>query len=179
MPGAAPPGGGLVVRRRHCRVPLETEAATEERLAAYLALVERPLAALLARDRLERLGVGQYRYRSRPFRLLRFELVPTLDLWARWDPPRLAVHSGDCRIHGLGRWERSLAFELAADLAPVPGALEGELRASLVTAASLPGWGRQLAGAALDQVVERIERRLRRGLRKDLLTWLLDHGVSG
>lgn len=179
IPGAEPPGGGLVVRRRQCRVPLEMEAATQERLAAYLAQVDRPLAALLARDRLERLGEGHYRYRSRPFRVLRFEVVPTLDLWARWQPPRLTVLSGDCRIHGLGRWERSLAFQLAAELAPAPGALEGELRASLGTAGSLPGWGRQLAGAALDQVVERIERRLRRGLRKDLLTWLLDHGVSG
>lgn len=179
IPGAVPPGGGAVLRLRHCRVPLETERATPERLATYLAQVERPLAALLARDRLERLDEGHFRYRSRPFRLLRFTLVPTLELRAGWQPPRLVVRSGECRILGLGRWERVLAFELAAELVPVSGALEGELQASLATAGSWPGWGRQLAGAALDQVVERIERRLLRGLRKDLLTWLLDPGVSG
>ncbi len=160
-------------------MPLDLERATPERLAAYLSQVERPLAALLARDRLERLEEGRYRYRSRPFRLLGFELVPTLELRARWQAPRLEVASLDCRILGLGRWERSLAFALAASLTPEPRALEAGLQASLDTVGPLPGWGRQLAALALDQVVERIERRLQRGLRKDLLTWLLDPGVSG
>lgn len=178
-PRAAPPGGVAVVRTRHCRVPLEAERATPERLAAYLAQVDRPLAALLARDRLERLGEGHYCYRSRPFRLLRFELVPTLELRARWQASRLEVRSGECRILGLGRWERSLTFELAAELAPGSRALDGALQATLVTARPLPAWGRQLAGVALEQVIERIERRLLRGLRKNLLTWLLDPGVSG
>jgi hypothetical protein len=50
---------------------------------------------------------------------------------------------------------------------------------SLRLAPAVPGWGRALAGRALDQVVDRIERRLRRGLRLDLLTWVLDPGVSG
>jgi hypothetical protein len=43
----------------------------------------------------------------------------------------------------------------------------------------LPAWSRSLAGAALEQVLDRIERRVERGLRKDLLTWLLDAAVSG
>ncbi|MFM7264411.1 MAG: DUF1997 domain-containing protein [Cyanobium sp.] len=163
------------------------EAGTgAERLAAYLALVDRPVAALLARDRLERLGGGRFLYRSRPFQLLGLALVPTLELEARWQEPWLEVVSGACRLVGLGRWEGELAFSLAARLmavaegAEMPAAgLVGELQVSLRLAPAVPGWGRALAGRALDQVVDRIERRLRRGLRQDLLTWLLDPGVSG
>jgi hypothetical protein len=55
----------------------------------------------------------------------------------------------------------------------------GEVQVSLRLAPSVPLWGRSLAGRALDQVVDRIERRLGRGLRQDLLTWVLDPGVSG
>ena len=173
-----PSRGVPVCRSRRCDLPLEDPRATAERLGAYLALVDRPVAALLARDRLERLGPGRFTYRSRPFRLLRFELVPSLQLRACWRESELEVVSGECRIAGLGRWERSLAFELAATLRPASCRLAGEVRVTLFTAPSLPGWGRALASRALDQVLERIERRLRRGLRKDLLTWLLDPPVS-
>lgn len=179
-PASPDPSRGVpVYRSRRCDLPLDDPRATAERLGAYLARVDRPVAALLARDRLERLGPGLFRYRSRPFRLLRFELVPTLQLRARWQQPELEVVSGECRIVGLGRWERSLAFELAATLRPGARCLHGEVRLTLFTAPSLPAWGRDLAGRALDQVLERIERRLRRGLRKDLLTWLWDAPDSG
>ncbi|MEB3172060.1 MAG: DUF1997 domain-containing protein [Synechococcaceae cyanobacterium] len=189
---ASPPRGEPLVRRRRCRVALPQAAAGAERLEAYLALVDRPLAALLARDRLERLGDGRYLYRSRPFRLLGLTLVPTLELEARWREPWLEVASGACRLVGLGRWEGSLAFGLAARLRAEPAgiagaeaaagaspALVGELEVALKLAPAVPGWGRALAGRGLDQVVDRIERRLRRGLRQDALTWGLDPGVSG
>lgn len=180
-----------LTRTRRCLVPLPEAGVGAERLAAYLAQVDRPVAALLARDRLERLGEGRFRYRSRPFRLLHLELTPTVELEARWQEPWLEVASVACRLVGLGRWDGSLAFSLAARLMaqsaegssagllePSAGLL-GELQVSLQLAPIVPGWGRALAGRALDQVVDRIERRLQRGLRQDLLTWVLDPGVSG
>jgi hypothetical protein len=190
MPMAASPAstpsswrGEPLIRRRRCVLALPEAAANPERLAAYLALVDRPVVALLARDRLQRLGGGRFVYRSRPFSLLRFALVPTLELQARWRDPWLEVESVSCRLVGLGRWEESLAFALAARLTAGPGgepaAVVGEVQVSLRLAPAVPLWGRSLAGRALDQVVDRIERRLGRGLRKDLLTWVLDPGVSG
>lgn len=178
--------GEPLIRRRRCVLALPEAAAKPQRLAAYLALVDRPVVALLARDRLQRLGDGRFVYRSRPFSLLRFALVPTLELQARWRDPWLEVESVSCRLVGLGRWEESLAFALGARLAAEPGsaggepaAVVGEVQVSLRLAPSVPLWGRSLAGRALDQVVDRIERRLGRGLRQDLLTWVLDPGVSG
>jgi hypothetical protein len=170
---------GLVVRERHCHLNLEKGAAAAERLASYLALVDRPLAALLARDRLRRIRTGHFTYSSRPFRLLRFELVPSLALDGHWEEEELWIRSADCRIEGLGRWERALAFDLQAQLRPVADGLDGWARVSLALPPTLPGWSHPLAGIALEQVLERIERRLHRGLRKDLLTWLLDPAVSG
>jgi hypothetical protein len=50
--GAPHPTGldtpGLVVRERQCRLGLEPRIATQQQLAAYLALVDRPVTALLA-----------------------------------------------------------------------------------------------------------------------------------
>lgn len=172
-------------RRCHLLVP-EASGATPERIAAYLAQVDRPMAALLARDRLERLGDGRYLYRSRPFQLLHLALVPTLELEACWQESALRVVSGRARLEGLGRWEEALTFRLAARLAAEPErgsegdpGVSGEVEVALRLAPIVPGWGRALAGRALEQVLDRIERRLRRGLRQDLLTWLWDPGVSG
>jgi hypothetical protein len=52
-----------LVCTRRCLLVVPEAGATPERLAAYLALVDRPVAALLARDRLERLGGGRFLYR--------------------------------------------------------------------------------------------------------------------
>lgn len=168
-----------VVRERHCRVHLEHEAATAERLAAYLAMVDRPVTALLSRDRLRRSSTGHFTYSSRPLRLLRFKLVPSLALRAFWGSGELEINVTDCRIEGLGRWERALDFDLQAQLRPVAGGLEGKARVSLALPPALPSWSQSLAGTALEQVLDRIERRLNHGLRNDLLTWLLDPAVSG
>jgi hypothetical protein len=170
---------GLVVRQRHCRLALEPMATTERQLAAYLALVDRPVSALLARDRLRRLQPGLFTYSSRPFRLLRFELVPSLELLAVWEGGELSLRCSDCRIVGLGRLERALRFDLSARLRPVPEGIDGLARVSLALLPGLPAWSLSLAGTALEQVLDRVEHRLQRGLRKDLLTWLLDPAVSG
>jgi hypothetical protein len=170
---------GLVERERHCRLVLEAMATTEQQISAYLALVDRPVSALLARDRLRQLQPGRFSYSSRPFRLLRFELVPSVEILAVWEGGELRLRCSDCRIVGLGRLERALRFALSASLRPAPEGIDGLARVSLALRPGLPAWAFSLAGNALEQVLDRVERRLVRGLRKDLLTWLLDPAVSG
>jgi hypothetical protein len=174
-----PPGSVLVVRERPCLLQVPEARASSERVAAYLSSVDRPVGALLARDRLQSSAEGQFLYQSRPFRLLRFELVPTLEFSALWRDGELRIRSGDCRLVGLGRWERRLRFALSAHLRPRADGLEGVAQVSLALPPALPVWARALTGAALEQVLDRIEGRVGRGLRKDLLTWLLDPAVSG
>lgn len=167
-----------VSKARHCFLPLDAPRATPERLAEYLSLVDRPLTALLARARLKRLAPGCFVYQSQRLRLLRFELIPTLRLQAQWEADELRIHSIESRISGLGRWDQIITFGLAASLRPEEAGLAGEVRITLSTPRAFPPWGRPLAGAALDQALGRIERRLQRGLRKDLLTWLCDTADS-
>lgn len=178
--GASPPAAPAphqaepVVRRRRIALEFQDPRATPERLAAYLSLRDRPVRALLARERLELLGEGRFLYRSRPFRVLRFELIPTLELRARWRDPRLEILCEQCRLVGLGPWERALVFEMTAEMRAGPPGLEGEIQVRLLSSRSLPGWGRSLAARGLEQVLTRIERRIGRGLIPDLHSWLLD-----
>jgi hypothetical protein len=166
-------------RSRRCLLSLEDPGADRERLAAYLALVDRPMAALLARDRLEPLSPGRFLYRSRSSLFLGRELRPTLELQVSWDGERLQMASRRCRIAGLGRWEEVVRLVLSAELWPGPSCLEGEAAISLELPQVLTSLARPLIVGALDLALERIELRLQRGLRRDLLVWLMDPGVSG
>jgi hypothetical protein len=180
-PGQAPSplDAVAVVRSRRIALLVPESAATPQRLATYLSLRDRPVLSLLARDRVEPLQPGRYLYRSRPLRLLGMEIHPSLQLRASWRDPVLEIVSESCQILGLGPWARALAFALRAHLRPGPQGLEGELEVSLRLSSSLPGWGRSLTGRGLEQVVDRIERRVQAGLRDDLRRWLLDTAVSG
>lgn len=161
-----------VVRRRHLLLPIAVPTASREHLAAYLALVDRPLASLLARDRLHRESPGQWIYRSNPHRLLQLEVVPTLALEARWHIDRLEVQSTGCRLAGLGRWGERVSFCLRATLEAGEGAIAGWAEVGLHSSLIGLRGARGLAGVALEHVLDRMERRLGRGLQRDLLVWL-------
>jgi hypothetical protein len=163
-----------VVRMRRIALECQDPSATPERLSIYLSLRDRPVIALLAQERLQELGAGRFLYRSRPFRLLRLELIPTLELQARWLDPHLELVCEKCQIVGLGPWGRGLSFEMGAILQAEPAGLKGELRVSLRLSRSLPGWTRTMAGRCLERVVERIESRVRSRLQRDLRKWLLE-----
>jgi hypothetical protein len=161
-----------VIRGRRCRVDLGTPGVDRERLAEYLSEVDRPVASLLARERLSREGPGEFTYRSNPHRLWHLEIVPTLGLSAKWRNDRLELRSTCCRIAGLGDWDGSVGFTLQAELAAAEGALEGWAEVGLVSRLAAMVVARRLAGVVLEGVLDRIERRLHRGLRKDALAWL-------
>ena len=161
-----------VVCRRQLVLPVSAESASRERLATYLALVDRPLTSLLARERLSQEAPGRLTYRSNPHRILHLEVVPTLSLAARWEDDRLEVNSTGCQLAGLGDWGEAVGFVLAASLEPAPGSVSGWAEVGLQSRfARLPG-AHRLAQRALEHVLDRIERRLGRGFHNDLLTWL-------
>jgi hypothetical protein len=95
---------------------------------------------------------------------------------AQWEDVRLEVRSTDCRLAGLGGWGENVGFSLRATLEPgeaeVTGWAEVALQSRLVR---LKG-ARKLAHLALEQVLDRIERRLERGFQRDVIAWLAKGG---
>ena len=172
-------GNNTLILQRYFPLPLNEVGATTEQLAAYLALVDRPLEALLARDRLQTLDSGRFLYCSKPFRILHLELVPTLDLRACFQDGSLHLRSEECRITGLGRWATALTFGLAVELQPAPALLGGRATVWLDLPSSIGAWGRPLAARALEQVLDRMQRRFSRGLCKDLRIWLMETRQAG
>lgn len=169
----------LLRRRRSIHLALERADYSAKTIGAYLALVDRPLVSLLARERLQQQGRGQFCYRSRPMRLLHRDLHPIIILFAEWVDPALQIRSTSCYLEGLGTWGEQLGIALAAELAPVPAGLGGWVEVGV--SSRLMGWpqARQLANLALDVVLERMERRVQRGLRQDLGAWLGEDKNTG
>ncbi|MFM7550125.1 MAG: DUF1997 domain-containing protein [Cyanobacteriota bacterium] len=173
-------GQSSLKRRRSIHLALPGADCSERQLAAYLALVDRPLIALLARERLQRAGRGRFIYRSNPLRLSQLELRPSLELAVAWCEPALQIRSTSCSIEGLGTWGERLGIALAAELAPAAAGLRGWAEVAVSSHLLEWPWAQQLTSPALELVLGRMERRLRRGLRQDLAAWLAyndgDHG---
>jgi len=166
---AEPPA---LLRRRELSLPIAAPGASRERLLAYLALVDRPLTALLARERLTAMAPGEFTYRSNPHQVLQWQVVPTLMLRAGWEGEQLKVRSTRCRLEGLGFGMESLGFTLEAELGAEETGLDGWAEVGLQSRLVNSPIGRGVGTLALDAVLDRIERRVGRGLRKDLGAWL-------
>jgi len=166
---AEPPA---LLRRRELSLPITAPGASRERLLAYLALVDRPLTALLARERLTTMAPGEFTYRSNPHQVLQWQVVPTLTLRGEWEGEQLEVRSTSCRLEGLGFGMESLGFTLEAVLGAEERGLEGWTEVGLHSRLIGNPIGRKVGTVALEAVLDRIERRVGRGLRKDLGAWL-------
>jgi hypothetical protein len=166
---AEPPA---LLRRRELSLPITAPGASRGRLLAYLALVDRPLTALLARERLTAVAPGEFTYRSNPHPVLQWQVVPTLTLRAGWDGERLEVRSSSCRLVGLGFGMDSVGFTLEAVLAAEERGLGGWAEVGLHSRLVGNPIGRKGGTLALEAVLDRIERRVGRGLHKDLGAWL-------
>ena len=166
---AEPPA---LLRRRELSLPITAPGASRERLLAYLALVDRPLTALLARERLTAVAHGEFTYRSNPHQVLQWQVVPTLTLRAEWEGEQLEVRSTSCRLVGLGFGMDSLGFTLEAVLGAEETGLGGWAQVGIHSRLVNSPVGRRLGTLALEAVLDRIERRMGRGLRKDLGVWL-------
>ncbi|MCX5956081.1 MAG: DUF1997 domain-containing protein [Cyanobacteria bacterium] len=161
-----------LLRRRAINLPIPGPPASRERLQAYLALVDRPLTALLARERLQIVAPGQFTYRSNPYQILHWQVVPTLNLQAGWEADQLEVRSTSCRLVGLRDSMESLGFTLEAVLTAEEKVLNGWAEVGLQSRLVASPIGRRVGTLALERVLDRIERRVGRGLRRDLGAWL-------
>jgi len=161
-----------LLRRRVINLPIPGPLASRERLQAYLALVDRPLTALLARERLKTVAPGQFTYRSNPYQVIHWQVVPTLNLQAGWEADQLKVRSTSCRLVGLTESEGSLGITLKAVLTADEAVLSGWAEVGLQSRLVANPIGRRVGTLVLETVLDRIERRVGRGLRRDLGAWL-------
>ena len=161
-----------LLRRRELSLPVTAAWASRQRLLPYLALVDRPLTALLARERLTAEAPGAFTYRSNPHQVLQWQVVPTLTLRARWESEQLEVRSTSCRLVGLMQGMDSLGFTLEAVLEAEETGLAGWAKVGLHSRLLTNPVGRRVGTLALEAVLDRIERRVGRGLLKDLGAWL-------
>ena len=166
---AEPPA---LLRRRELSQPITAPGASRERLLAYLALVDRPLTALLARERLTPMAPGEFTYRSNPHQVLQWQVVPTLTLRGEWEGEQLEVRSTSCRLVGLGFGMDSIGFTLEAVLGAEERGLGGWAKVGLHSRLIGNSIGRKVGTLALEAVLDRVERRVGRGLRNDLGAWL-------
>lgn len=166
----------LAQGRHRCRVA--SHRSEPRNLARYLSKPKRPMTALLSRQRMERLADGSFLYRSRPFRLLRYEIRPEVVFSTTWSDQTLRIVFQQCRIHGLGAIERAIEFRCEAVLQPCAEGLEAQAWAVVLMDADHPiaalplALRRRLADQALRLVFERLERRCQGGLKSALNRWL-------
>lgn len=94
---------------RHCSVDLSGAAplaqqgplAQDALLRAYLSQPGRVLAALLSRQRLQRLSPGRFHYCSRPIAAGPWRLQPQFWFHASWSGDTVQIQLVDCHLHGL------------------------------------------------------------------------------
>jgi len=173
-------------QRRLCRVPLAM-AATPAELDTFLAKPLRPLRGLLDPQRLEQVGDDRYTYLSRPYGVAGWTLQPRVLLRACNGEGELLIEQLESRVEGLGAWQERLRFGLEARLRSRPAAnaeregmavREGmaELEAEALVWAELPAAAVAVAGPVLtlglQQLLDRLERRCQRGLRRRAEAWL-------
>jgi hypothetical protein len=145
-------------------------------MRSYLALVDRPLTALLARERLKVVAPGHFSYQSNPYQILHWQVVPSLNLEAGWQGEQLQVRSTSCRLVGMLDGMESLGFSLEAVMEAEEAGLGGWAQVGLHSRLITGPIGRRLGSLALEAVLDRIERRVGRGLRRDLEAWLGEEG---
>jgi hypothetical protein len=167
-------------QRRICQVQL-SPAPPAAALEAFLAKPLRPLRGLLDPQRLQRASDGTYTYISRPYGVASWTLQPRVLLRARFAEGELLIEQLESRVEGLGAWQERLSFGLEARLRASPGAADSPLHpagleADALVWAELPGAAVAVAGPVLhiglQQLLDRLERRCQRGLRRRAEAWL-------
>lgn len=161
-------------QRRRIQVPLEPSLAADkgEQLQTFLARPLRPLRGLLDPARLRAAADQRYLYRSRPYAVAGWTLQPQVTLEALWDGERLTIRQLEARVEGLGEWQERLQFGLEASIWPREAGLEAEARVWAELPAAAAPLAAPVLRLALLQLLDRLERRCQRGLRRRAEAWL-------
>ena len=176
----------LAERNHGCSV--ELPGGEQDCLERFLQKPKRTMTALLSRERMTSLGQGRFRYQSRPFRVLQFEITPVVVFQAVWQNSCLRIDFEDCQLKGLGAVQEAIRFECRAVLTPGDQRLDAKATAALAIAERhplqrLPSYVMEsLAAKALGLVFLRLERRCQGRLRRAMQGWLhaqvdLDQGI--
>ena len=166
----------LAERSHRCSV--ELPGGDQDRLELFLQKPKRVMAALLSRERMTPLGQGRFLYRSRPFRVLQFEIRPVVVFRTAWQHGCLRIDFEDCQLKGLGAVQEAVRFDCRAVLTARDQRLDAEATAALAIAERHPlqrlphSVMESLASKALGLVVGRLERRCQGGLRRAAERWI-------
>lgn len=170
-------------RERYIKISVNLPGVLPNRMSNlydYLDQVDRIMGCLLSPERLQGPflqvdGASLFIYRSAPFYLLTFCLSPELHFEAVSKATGLYLSSKVCKIDGLGSWQKFIRFQLYANLTLYEEGCDiGFVGfAKVVLNSSQVSWkpARWLGEMALEQALDRIERRLRRGLVRDVDRW--------
>jgi len=151
----------------------------QEVTGAYLGLIDRPVRSLLRAEGTEKLGEGDYLYRSRPYRIGPWQIAPVIHIHA-W------TAQGDLTICCQAS-SPEIPSNTSAILNPVPykygleASLRGlevgvEVRGMLWLQSSLLSWAwsQALSQLVMAELERRLQQRLGRGLTRDFERWYRD-----
>lgn len=170
----------MEVHRSHC-IAVDLPKVRQDQLRDYFSQPARPMKALLNRRKVRQSEPGCFHYESRPYVLLTFQLQPVVIFRTRWDGISLSISFEKCTIRGLGSLEALVQFHCEARIRPEQEQLIADADLSL----AVPSEGvamvlpkpvlRRLGEQALQLVVDRLEKRCRRGLVKGARDWASRH----
>jgi hypothetical protein len=141
----------------------------------YLRLVDRPVKAMLSKERSEFLGAGMYLYRSREFKIFNYGFAPILRLKASVIEDGLALmsrHSSMIKINS--RWSLFYGYGFEAFLKSCSTGICAEGEIWIESSSLHQPWIQKLGRHALIALKARLEKRFMGGLSKDARIWSRD-----
>lgn len=155
----------------------------------YLRHGDRALRALLRSEAIETLASDELLYRSRPFSVGPWQVVPRIHL--RWQQQAEGLRI-ECRapVADVVRPERAsssgaaklvdLDYAYGLDVLLIAKAAALEACGALWVESSLlsASWAQPLAGLVMLQLQRRLKQRLERGLSRDFARWCVDGKIS-
>jgi hypothetical protein len=160
-------------QRRQCFVGVSSKPSAGQ-LESFLSKPTRVLRCVLDPKRLNKISDDTYSYASRPYKVAGLCLQPSVMLRARFQSGVLSIDQVSADIKGLSALYRQLSFGLEAKLrvsddAKVLGieALIWLKLPDLVAPALVP-----VAGLAMNQLLDRLERRCETGIDHRFALWL-------
>lgn len=161
-------------RRRQCNVEIQPPA-TQCELEAFLDRPMRVLRGLLDPSRLKQRGPDSFEYVSRPYGLTSLTVQTRTRLRASWDGTKLLIQQVTIQVEGLGEWQNLLSVGLEASLSTDMQAGSAVLAAKAMVWVELPTAAMAASPAlhlGLNQLLDRLERRCQKGLRRRAEGWL-------
>lgn len=184
----AEPGAKRERRFRH-RLGLDPPEASLATVERYLRQGDRPLRALLRQEGIETLAGGEILYRSRPFLVGPWQVVPRIRL--RWQQQVAGLHIAGRAPVADGRGSEpetspkagkiiDLEYAYGLDVVLVAQAAAIEACGALWLESPLlsPGWVQPLAELVMRELQRRLLHRFERGLRRDFARWFADGKIT-